>query len=86
MITLSSADLDDLEALSRSGERKKVIKRLKSINTKRIPRDLKLRVANLARRNHLLLLALRILNPIVRSELVLEKPVTSKLESTDFTY
>ena len=78
MITLSSADLDDLEALSRSGERKKVIKRLKSINTKRIPRDLKLRVANLARRNHLLLLALRILNPIVRSELVLEKPVTSE--------
>lgn len=58
--------LDEVENLIRHGEGKKAQAALEPYLGKKLPREVHLRVAHLARRSYLALAALKMLNPVVR--------------------
>ncbi|MCB0387176.1 MAG: hypothetical protein KDD43_17465, partial [Bdellovibrionales bacterium] len=63
-----------MEAASQAGRGDQVRKDLKSLNTSKVPRAYRSTLANLARRNGLPLIGIRLLNPIIRSD----KPMDEK--------
>lgn len=68
--------VEELEELSRNGLGAEVRKRLQSLVVVKVPRPHRLAIANVARRNNLPLLAIRLLNPIVRAERELDLPAS----------
>lgn len=66
----------ELEELVRSGNFREVQRHLSQLNLKGLPREEALPIANIARRVHQNRLALKILNPIVRSTNSLDSPAS----------
>jgi tetratricopeptide (TPR) repeat protein len=73
---MTSRPLQDIEALVRSGRLTEAQQALESLPLSSIPREASVLYANLARRAGLGQLALRILNPIIRSKKPRQTPAT----------
>ncbi|MCB0386040.1 MAG: hypothetical protein KDD43_11660 [Bdellovibrionales bacterium] len=70
--------VERLEDLSRNGLGAEVRKQMQNLVVVKVPRQYRLPLANLARRNNLPLMSIRLLNPIVRSERELDLPASNQ--------
>lgn len=74
--------LSRLEDLIRQGKNNLVQTELKKIVKSKVPRELAYRFAEIARRSNMPLMALQVMNPIIRSEVQLAIPVSDKEKIT----